>query len=444
MKKILFKCWLLTYALLPLRLYAQEKGIYFEKGHTWDQIRADAKKENKYIFVDCYATWCGPCKQMDAEVYPDEQIGTEFNSQYIAIKLQMDSTKHDIAEIRNWYIIANRFSKQYKINALPTFLIFNPDGKLVHRGVGFKGIRALTTLLEDAFDTNKQYYTLLDIYKSGHKEYNKMPQLARLAYSFGDLETAKNISDDYINHYLFNDADNKRFLPENIQFINDFTAPFGSNSAGFRFFLANGARIDTIMKNKFYSEVLLYNIIEKEEINNQIYKGGNPFEEKMNPNWRNILKTIRKKYRKRYAEPVVVWAEIRWAENKRNWPLYCKLVIEKTEKWGPYFKFLPYADKTFSYDYKLNAVAWELFQYGIDKYVLNKALAWSNNAIALTGQKPNAEYMDTHANILYKQGQKQDAISEEERALAIAPDAKDIKENLRKMKNGEPTWPIRN
>ena len=44
------------------------KGIHFVNGLSWQEVLQKAKAENKYIFVDCYATWCGPCKAMDKEV----------------------------------------------------------------------------------------------------------------------------------------------------------------------------------------------------------------------------------------------------------------------------------------------------------------------------------------------------------------------------------------
>jgi thiol:disulfide interchange protein len=44
------------------------KGIRFEHGLSWAQVKEKAKAENKYIFMDCYATWCGPCKAMDKNV----------------------------------------------------------------------------------------------------------------------------------------------------------------------------------------------------------------------------------------------------------------------------------------------------------------------------------------------------------------------------------------
>ena len=42
---------------------SQKNGIYFENSLTWEQVEQKAKDENKYIFIDCYATWCGPCKE---------------------------------------------------------------------------------------------------------------------------------------------------------------------------------------------------------------------------------------------------------------------------------------------------------------------------------------------------------------------------------------------
>ena len=48
------------------------QGIHFEDGVSWQHVQQKAKAEDKYIFVDCYATWCGPCKQMDKKVCANE------------------------------------------------------------------------------------------------------------------------------------------------------------------------------------------------------------------------------------------------------------------------------------------------------------------------------------------------------------------------------------
>ncbi len=67
---------------IPLILFSQSdtssKGIKFEEGLNWQQVKEKAEKDQKYIFVDCYATRCAPCKQMEKEVYPFRQSGCLF------------------------------------------------------------------------------------------------------------------------------------------------------------------------------------------------------------------------------------------------------------------------------------------------------------------------------------------------------------------------------
>ena len=61
---------LLLALCLSLQL-ATAQGIDFFKG-DWEAALAQAQSQDKLIFVDAYATWCGPCKRMAAEVFPDE------------------------------------------------------------------------------------------------------------------------------------------------------------------------------------------------------------------------------------------------------------------------------------------------------------------------------------------------------------------------------------
>ena len=93
---------------IPLKIWAQtnEKGIHFEQQLSWQQIKAKAKAENRYIFIDCFASWCIPCKAMDIDVYSKDTVGKFMNEHYISIKIQMNKTEGDSPEVKAWYAIA--------------------------------------------------------------------------------------------------------------------------------------------------------------------------------------------------------------------------------------------------------------------------------------------------------------------------------------------------
>ena len=54
---------------------AQSKGITFEQTKEWKKVLKKAKKEKKLIFIDCYTSWCGPCKMLSSQVFTREDVG---------------------------------------------------------------------------------------------------------------------------------------------------------------------------------------------------------------------------------------------------------------------------------------------------------------------------------------------------------------------------------
>src|SRR2546421_4625957 len=111
MMKYLF--WLII--LLPFFTRGQEsQGIRWERGKTWKEILEIAKQEGKYVFVDCYATWCVPCKKMEQEVFKSQEVGDVVNKKFLSVRLQIDSTSKDDKEIKTWYGDAHNLNIKYK------------------------------------------------------------------------------------------------------------------------------------------------------------------------------------------------------------------------------------------------------------------------------------------------------------------------------------------
>jgi len=176
---------------------ASAQGIEFQQGLNWTQVKEKAVQEHKYIFVDCYATWCGPCKQMDTQVYPLKEVSAVANPNFISIKAQMDKTDHDNTNVKMWYGMAGIFQKDYNITGFPTYLFFDPDGRIVHKAVGAMSPSQFIKLLHDAQDPHKQYYRLLKDFKEGKIDTTDLYGLA-LSFQYTDKVLGAKLALDYL------------------------------------------------------------------------------------------------------------------------------------------------------------------------------------------------------------------------------------------------------
>ena len=64
--------------------FVAAQGIEFFHG-TWVEALAEAKKQEKPIFVDAYTTWCGPCQMMSKNVFTHADVGAFFNENFTFI-----------------------------------------------------------------------------------------------------------------------------------------------------------------------------------------------------------------------------------------------------------------------------------------------------------------------------------------------------------------------
>lgn len=413
--------------LLSCTVYGQ--GITFEEDLTWSQIRNKAKAENKYIFIDCFATWCGPCKMMDKNIYTNSQVGSFFNDQFISVKVQMDSTAGDAAFIKSWYADANKLKTQYKVGAFPSYLFFTPAGELVHKDIGFKDTIDLAKLGRNALDPQRQYYPLLAAYSKGRKDTAVMPYLVSMSNTLGEKETAARIARDYMDNHLLKLDDNELYEKKNIAFIIDCISlgMYKSTDKGIQFLFRHEAEVNRVMGDPIYVQKYLDYCIAKEYIDPNLWQNGKAVTE--NPDWQKMSAIISKKYNENYAARTILGAQDRWYGWKQQWPEQMKYKVLLVEKYGTHMNNI-----------ELNIHAWSVFEHSHDTTALRAAVRWVERVLQ---QEPEqGETLDTYANLLYKlkQGNKKDWLRIEEKGVRLTPGRDDIAENYRKMKNDEPTW----
>lgn len=106
---------------------ARADGVRFFHG-SWSQVMAEARRQNKPIFVDVYTTWCGPCKLMAAQAFPNARVGEKMNANFISYKIDAEKGEGSI------------IAKRYGVQAFPTSLFIGSDGRLIRRTLGYSGI----------------------------------------------------------------------------------------------------------------------------------------------------------------------------------------------------------------------------------------------------------------------------------------------------------------
>ena len=438
---------------LPTIIQAQSnKGIKFLEGLNWHEIQAKAKAENKYIFIDCFATWCGPCKQMDKDIFLNEEVGNYINEKFISIKVQMDTTMQDDEIVRKWYDDAHNLLTHYKITGYPTFLFFSPNGKVVHRDDGAKKIDDFIAVARAAIDSNKQYYTLVERYRRGQENYTGMVKLALAAQKFGDDDFANIVAKDYKLNYLDKVNDSEVFTKDNFEFIGSFPALISSKDRIFNLVYNRSSEVDKILNLSGFADNYIRYIIKREEIEDKLWHNNKPVTKK--PDWKKIGATIAHKYNTHYSESIIPEAQMSYYKALGNWRQYVVVFEDVMKK--KKLKVGGTALHSFGDSWGLNVASWAVFLYSTDRWALLKALGWIELAIKLEPQPEKTfQYLDTKANLLYKLGKVNEAIEFEKEAIAkgVENDRKagikgkfylfdEYSATIEKMKMGEPTWDV--
>ena len=79
-----------------------------------------ANKTEKYILVDFWAEWCGPCRMLAPVL---EAISVDFSKDLLVYKLNTDDS--------------TQTAQLFNITSIPCCILFK-DGKEIHRLIGYK------------------------------------------------------------------------------------------------------------------------------------------------------------------------------------------------------------------------------------------------------------------------------------------------------------------
>lgn len=369
-------------------LSAQNRSIEFNH-KNWDEVLAKAKKENKTIFMDCYTTWCGPCKWMAANIFTNDTVADFYNSNFINVKFDMEKG------------IGKDLAKQYGIKAYPTMLYINGDGEQVHRICGSRPVDAFVNEGKNAMDPNKQLASLAKTFDAG----NTSPQFA-FSY-FKMLDEGCSEFDASVDKYFAGQKDAD--LGSNANWLILYKYANNMDSKPFQYLEANREQLSK-----------LHTADSVEGKINRVYQRRMNMEKD-----KSKVEEVKARFKKagtKDAEKIILLTDMSVYLRQQDWKNYSTHALTYMEKYND----LSAAD--------LNGVAWTFYEHVDDKTMLAKAAEWAKRAVE---QNDISAFNDTHAAVLYKLGKKEEAKTAALKAIELAKkkgeDYKETEELLKKI-----------
>lgn len=182
----------------------------------FDEALVAAKQENKLVFIDFYTTWCGPCKRMSSQVFPQKTVGDYMNATFVPLKLDAENDGLELA-------------KRYEIKSYPTYVIVDTEGKEVARFSGSMEADRFIGKLQASIDPEMKPERIKERYDNGERTPKLIDTYAMQLMEARKEEEGFKVIDDYFAS--LSDAD--RLKEENLFIFTTYTFSLDNDRARF-------------------------------------------------------------------------------------------------------------------------------------------------------------------------------------------------------------------
>lgn len=190
---------------------AQPRSITFEVSRSWTKAVKKAKAEGKLIFVDCYASWCGPCKELATEVFTQDKVADFFNEHFVNVRLDMEKDVDGKAHVQQW-----------GVSSFPTLMFIDPVteqpvGKLVGAGTADWLVEGAKAVL----DPSKRLDALAARYNAGEREESFLLDFIKALTQAGMTAQVQQVAKEWLESLPIERLATPQVWPVVMQFEND-------------------------------------------------------------------------------------------------------------------------------------------------------------------------------------------------------------------------------
>jgi thiol-disulfide isomerase/thioredoxin len=196
---------------------AASVGVYWEN-LTLDEALAAAKNEKKLVFMDCYTTWCGPCKYMANTIFTRPEVGDFFNEHFINVKYDMEEGN------------GPEIAKRYSVQVYPMFILLHPDGTVQHKIAGSS--EDIVAEIQQGLSDEHSTGSLDKKYAGGNRDKEFLTAYLKQLIDLGEIEKATEVCN--ILNATLSEAEK---ISKDYWFVYESDSFSGDGSENFRYLL---------------------------------------------------------------------------------------------------------------------------------------------------------------------------------------------------------------
>jgi len=188
--KIKSRILFLLLFVASITMSAQVEFIEVETLAEMSAAKKKASDQMLMLYVDVYATWCGPCKMMDSEVYTNPAVADYMNTHYLSVRMDGESD------------FGRMYASEQQLEGYPSMFIFSDDGERVSKIVGFTPAEELIvnlTSINEGFSKVKSYRAR---YQQGTLEPEEFAEYITVVRDMGNQEEADRLASEYMERVI--------------------------------------------------------------------------------------------------------------------------------------------------------------------------------------------------------------------------------------------------